>query len=331
MRRLVRPVLALLEGSARWIHVPILLLFLAYLASGITQVKSGEVAILLRFGKVVGENPALAVRPPGLLFAWPRPIDEVVRVDVKKVHELFVEEFMPAGGPPVDPTLLPATLDPERDGYLLTGDDNIVHLVARVQYQIGDPVAYALAHLDPESALRSAMAAGFVRTTAEIAVDIIFTRERERLARMAGDRAQARLDELGTGLSIVRVELLDIGPPFQVGPEFRAYMESVIERRRLEQEGLAYRAGELPRARGEAARTVANAEADRDRTIGRALGAAEAFEKIEREVSVAPDAVLSRLYRRYVEDAIAATGKRRVVEPPIGERYEGFRITVPAR
>ena len=61
-----------------------------YALSGITIVKPDEVAVVLRWGRLVGDTPALQQHGPGLLFAFPRPMDEVVRVQVKHVWEVPV-------------------------------------------------------------------------------------------------------------------------------------------------------------------------------------------------------------------------------------------------
>ena len=42
-----------------------------YALSGITIVRSDEVAVILRWGSLVGETPALQEHGPGLLFAYP--------------------------------------------------------------------------------------------------------------------------------------------------------------------------------------------------------------------------------------------------------------------
>ncbi len=61
---------------------------LLYVASGITIVKPDEVAVILRWGRLVGATPAFQEHGPGLLFALPRPVDRVVRVPVKHVWEV---------------------------------------------------------------------------------------------------------------------------------------------------------------------------------------------------------------------------------------------------
>ena len=52
--------------------------------------KADEVAIVMRFGRIVGDSPG--DRSTGLTPALPRPIDEVVRVQVEKVHEVEITD-----------------------------------------------------------------------------------------------------------------------------------------------------------------------------------------------------------------------------------------------
>jgi membrane protease subunit HflK len=69
-----------------------------YLLSGTTSVKPDEVAVILRWGRLVGDTSALQEHGPGLLFAFPQPVDQVVRVQVKKVSEVTVSTLMVGGG-----------------------------------------------------------------------------------------------------------------------------------------------------------------------------------------------------------------------------------------
>lgn len=328
-RRMLRPAMVALMAMVRFVHWPILLLFVAYLCSGITQVRPGEVAIQLRFGKLVGENAALAVHQPGLLLALPRPIDEIVRVNVMKVHEVALFDLTTEPGAVLEPRDLPP-FDPERDGYCLTGDNNIVLMKAVARYQIRDPVAHALNQVEPEALLRDAVYASLVRSAGEIGVEIVFTEQRFTMSRMARQRAQARLDEVESGLDLVSLELIEIIPPFQVYSAFQDFLEATIERTTKENEAYTYRAQEIPKARGAARRLVTRAGEFYADTTARAAASARVFEAVHREYLVSPDAVRERLYRTYLLRAIDGVGTLRMVPPPAGERYEGFRITIPA-
>jgi regulator of protease activity HflC (stomatin/prohibitin superfamily) len=63
-------------------------------ASGLRVVPPGEVALVYRFGKLVGDD-LTAVRQPGMLWAWPEPIDRVVLLASKRESKLEVVAFWP--------------------------------------------------------------------------------------------------------------------------------------------------------------------------------------------------------------------------------------------
>ena len=57
---------------------------LLYALSSLTVVRPDQVAVVLRWGRLVGASPALQQHGPGLLLALPRPIDQVIRVPIKR-------------------------------------------------------------------------------------------------------------------------------------------------------------------------------------------------------------------------------------------------------
>src|SRR3954452_21109403 len=95
----------------------LLLLVIAYHATGIYQVGADERAVVRRFGKVVA-------RPgPGLGVGLPWGIDRVDRVPVRTVRQLrvgYAPEAAGEGGTP--------------PGQLLTGDQNLVNVQLVVDY-----------------------------------------------------------------------------------------------------------------------------------------------------------------------------------------------------
>ena len=86
--RLAAPVARLLDAAWQRMHWWVATMAVLYAVSGITIVKPDEVAVILRWGRLVGATPALQEHGPGLLFAFPRPVDQVVRVPVKHVWEV---------------------------------------------------------------------------------------------------------------------------------------------------------------------------------------------------------------------------------------------------
>ena len=78
------PVLSSFEGFLGYLRWLLPVLLVGYLLSGVIVVGSDEVAVVMRFGKLSGGNAATAQRFPGMHYTLPRPIDEVVRVKVKR-------------------------------------------------------------------------------------------------------------------------------------------------------------------------------------------------------------------------------------------------------
>lgn len=100
------------------------------LCSGIVRVESNKVAVVLRFGSLVGDTSGEQVLQPGLHFTLPFFVDEVIKVLVGTVQELTVKTYTTEG------TSLKSVYS---SGYLLTGDKNIVLLELNVKYKISDP------------------------------------------------------------------------------------------------------------------------------------------------------------------------------------------------
>ncbi len=118
-------------------------LVILFLASGIFQVGPQEQAIILRFGKPVGTGEQ-ALLGPGLHWAFPYPIDEVVKIPIRQIQSVqstvgwfaeTPEQELSGNLPPPGPSLVPGV-----DGYAITADHNIIHTQATVYYQVDNPI-----------------------------------------------------------------------------------------------------------------------------------------------------------------------------------------------
>lgn len=135
-----------LRSSFYIVQVIMVLLLVAFLSSGFFTVGPQETAIVLRFGKPVGEGDR-ALLGPGAHWAWPPPIDSIVRIPRTSVQVsessvgwmLTPEER--AQGLPL-PTTGPNSLDPATSSYALTADTNIIHVMATMRYHITDAIHF---------------------------------------------------------------------------------------------------------------------------------------------------------------------------------------------
>ena len=225
--RLAAPVFRVLDGAWQRMHWWVALMALLYALSGITVVKSDEVAVILRWGRLVGDTPALQEHGSGLLFAFPRPVDQVIRVQIKHVWEVPVGTLAPTLQDEVSDEDA-QTLNPLTQGYALTGDQNIVHVNMVARYRVRDPGEWAFYGPDAADVLRVEVTAAMVRSLGEMGVDRVLADGRKDLIATATRRAQAGLDAAHSGLELSSIELTSLTPPGLLAEDFNAVQSAFI-------------------------------------------------------------------------------------------------------
>ncbi len=327
-RRVLEPVGGILAAVFARIHLWVIVMVLLYLGSGVTIVGPHEVGIVRRFGRIVGEGSASAIHGPGLVFALPPPIDDVVRVNVKRVYETDLGTLAPPAGEVSLPTA--RTIDPVRVGYALTGDHNIVHARFEVHYRVADPIAFLLGPSEPERVLIDVVTSEAVRAVGGRGVDDILTEGRSELVDAVRARAQAGLDAAGLGIAIVSLELTALGPPTAVAAAFTAVQSAVIAAQTKKDDAQTARASALPAAESNAAESRSAATKYAVDTRATAEADATAFKALAAEYRRSPTVVRERLYRDALARIIPVAAKREILPPPVGGRYSGLRITLPS-
>jgi membrane protease subunit HflK len=307
-----------------------------YLLSGITVVKPDEVAVILRWGRLVGATPALQEHGPGLLFALPRPIDQVVRVQTKHVWEVPVTTLntpLPSGAGSkqeerASPPSNTSTLDPLTQGHALTGDENVVHVNLVARYRVRDPAEWAFYGPKAENILRVEVTAAMVRSLGEMGVDRVLSNGRKQLIATTTQRAQAGLDACHSGLELISLEVTRLAPPQAVAASFDAVQSAFINAQTAINEAQAFAQEAIPEAHAQAGAAVQTAQGNADADLSRAKGDAAAFLTLDRQYRANPVVVRERLYRDALDKAIGAAGDVRWLPPPVGGSYHGFRITI---
>jgi len=291
-----------------------------YLLSGITIVRSDEVAVILRWGRLVGDAPGLQQHGPGLLFSLPRPIDRVVRVQVKHVWEVPVSALASTDDG--------YSFDPVSQGYALTGDQNIVHVQMVARYRIREPAEWAFYGPKAEEVLRAEVTAAMVRSLGEMGVDRVLSDGRKDLVAIAARRAQSGLDAAHSGLELASLDLTRLAPPAALAGDFDAVQSAFIGAETGRKEAQAYAETIIPSAQASAESAVQTARADAAAAISQARGDSQAFLALATEYKANPTVVRERLYRDAVERAIGASGNVRWIPPPVGGSYHGLRIAI---
>jgi len=323
--RLASPIAHLLDGAWQRMHWWVATMAILYALSGITIVRPDEVAVILRWGHLVGATPALQEHGSGLLFALPRPIDRVVRVQVKHVWELPVTTLADNGD---EISFEGLTLDPLTQGYALTGDQNIVHVDVVARYRIREPAEWAFYGPKADDVLRVEVTAAMVRSLGEMGVDRVLSDGRKELVDTATRRAQAGLDAVHSGLELTSLELTRLFPPLVLARDFDAVQSAYIGAETSKKEAQAYAESAIPMAQADTDAKLQAARAAAASDLAAARGDAQAFLALDKEYRANPVVVRERLYRDSVERAISAAGSVRWVPPPFGGAYHGLHITL---
>lgn len=299
-----------------------------YALSGITVVRPDQVAVILRWGRLVGATPALQQHGPGLLFAFPRPVDQVVRVQVKHVWEVPVSTLAPGMTYSNEDERFGSTLDPLTQGYALTGDQNVVQANMVARYRVSNPAEWAFYGPRAEDVLRVEVTAAMVRSLGEMGVDRVLSEGREALIKIVARRVQAGLDASHSGLELSSLELTHLAPPQALATDFDAVQSAFIGAQTQQSEARAYAERIIPEAQAETDAALQTAHGDAGSILAVAKGDADAFRALDTQYRSNPVVVRERLYRDAVEHAIGAAGAVQWVPPPNGASYHGFRISL---
>lgn len=287
-----------LSSSFVIVRLLIIALLVALVFSCLFQVKQNEVAIILRFGKPVGDTPDERVKRPGLHWSLPYPIDEVVKIPLGESSVVRSTSSWYLQSPADEAAGLPPDeldrLTPGRDGHVITSDGNILHVRAILRYRISDPVAYTFTFRNPTNllvnALNNSVHWAAVRTTADNALykDVPGFRDsvRTRLSQLI---EQSRL-----GVRIDQIEVQTLAPQF-VKRAFDMVIEAEQDRSKRINEAQGEYEKVTREAVGEAARVIDTARANGNALVQSLAADARFFHDQLPEYRKAPELVKLRL------------------------------------
>lgn len=261
------------------LKVIMIVLVLAFLASGFKTVDSNEQALVLRFGKIrgVGEKRLLS---PGLHWILPYPIDEIVKIPVETQVNLPIDSFwyymtqseiLSGQMRPVRPG---QPLKPLQDGYCITrgesqdetiggiagSDYNILHSKWQLTYQIDDPERFFrntyIEDVKPgdiyfnvitesikpllKNVFEDAVVTALVNYTIDEAIS-----SQERIPKHIKRLVQEKLDKIKSGIKVVSVQLTASECPRQVKEAFEAPTRASQQSEREITDARAYAANTL--------------------------------------------------------------------------------------
>ena len=260
-----------------WIGIVVIAL-LAYVWNAVYVVDEKERAVILRFGKyteTVG---------PGLRMYFP-PIETRYLKPVTQINTYRLSQSM------------------------LTEDENIVEVAMSVQYNISSLEDYVLKDSNPEQSLKEATQSALRHVVGSSEMHKVLTEGREVLGDEVKVRLQEYLNEYGTGLNIVKVNIESSQPPRQVLTAFDDVIRAREEEQQEKNKAEAYANQIIPEARGDAQRILEEANGYKQEVVSRAEGDASRFNQLLTEYHKAPGVTRERLYLETMQDLLGTTSK----------------------
>lgn len=264
-------------GGIALIALAALVIWAAF--DSVVVIEERERGAVLRFGKFDRQMN------PGLNFKWPRPIEDVRKVDFTSVRSVNAEARM------------------------LTRDENLVVMRFNVQYRVADPNLYLFGSRDPDLALSEAAEAAVRQVIGANTLDEVLIGQRAVLVASVRDHLQEALNDYRTGIEISDVNFQGVEPPQEVKAAFDDAIAAREDRERLVREAEAYASRVVPEARGEAARITLDAEGYKEVTIARAEGESKRFSLLVDEYRKAPEVTRKRLLLETMQEVLARNPK----------------------
>lgn len=254
-------------------------LVILFFCSGFFTVGPQEKAIILRFGKPVGEGPKVLLSA-GLHWSFPYPIDEVVKIPITEIQKISStigwfavtpEQELSGNLPPPGPSLIPGT-----DGYVITADRNIIHTRATLYYQVDDPVRYVFGFASATNSVQDALNNALLATAARFKVDDILYNDVAGFRDAVELRVNELTDEQKLGITVNHCDVESI-PPRQLKPIFDQVTQARENRNKVLNDAHTYENQVTNVASAQAVTLIDEAISDRTRYVQSLQADAKAF------------------------------------------------------
>ncbi len=308
-RRLVRPALYVAAALLVW--------------SSFYTLRPEETGVIVRFGEKV-----LPYDEPGLHVKFPWPIDQLIRIQAKRVRVVEIGYRSISASPDSEPAAYEWNAQhrsgrfqrmPE-EALMLTGDQNMIELNATVHYSISHPDDFIFRQLDGDTTIRAAAESVMQMLTTETPLDDLLTTGRRAIEQRAKKLLQSRMDRYQAGIEILQVKLQDVHPSLEVVDAFREVSGAYEEKNRLINEAEGYRNEQVALAHGNAKAQLQNAAAFTLGRVNRAQGDADRFDLRELSYRGAPGPNDTRLYFDAIDQVLPGK-KKLILDKSKGRRH----------
>lgn len=275
----------------------VLVLILIWAGSGFYIVKPAEQGVILRLGQYIE-----TVGPgPHWLPLWIET-DQIVNTDQVSVID--------------------------QSGLMLTSEENLVQVDFVVKYRISDPKAYLFNTQDPINSLKEITNSAVRQVVGHAQLSDILTDDHSVIREAVEQEIKKLVAKYDLGLSIVDVDMQSASAPDQVKDAFDDVIKAREDQVTYINNSNTYADQVIPKAKGQAARILEQAQADQQQAILLAQGDAAEFNALLPQYQSAPQIMRERLYLDTMQQVLS--GSHVVLVDSANNQGNVFYLPIPS-
>ncbi|WP_064429614.1 FtsH protease activity modulator HflK [Rickettsia sp. Tenjiku01] len=285
--------------NAKTIILAVVAVVALWLASGIYEIKEGEEAAVIRFGRFVRKGY------PGLNYHLPAPFEKIIVEKVKQSRRIEIgyrtNSSLRSGGD--------NTKNIAGESIMLTGDENIIALNCDVMWHINNLEDFIFNVQRPAETVKATVESAVREVIGNTPISWVLSDQKQEITYKIEKLAQKILDSYNAGVMIEKVQLLKAEPPAEVIDAYRDVQTSKADKEKEINQAQAYNNKILPEARGAAAKIIQEAEGYRAEVISKAEGDSQRFNAIYKQYAIGRQVTRDRLYLEVVEEILGGSNK----------------------
>lgn len=284
--------------NGKVVVLAILALCALWLASGVYEVKEGEEAAVIRFGRFVRKGF------PGLNYHLPSPIETIIVEKVNQSRRIEIGYRTGNSGRNGD-----NTKNIIGESTMLTGDENIVSLNCDVMWHISNLENFIFNIVSPEESVKATVESAVREVIGSTPISWVLSDQKQEITYKIEKLVQRILDSYNAGVMIEKVQLLKAEPPAEVIDAYRDVQTSKADKEREINQAQAYNNKILPETRGLAAKIIQEAEAYREEIISKAEGDSQRFKAVYQQYASNKQLTKDRLRLEVTEEVLSGASK----------------------
>jgi membrane protease subunit HflK len=308
-------------GNSRGLMLLLAGIVALWVFSGFYRVQPDEQGVVLRFGAYSYWTP------PGLHWHVPWPVESVELPTVTRINRTEIG-FRSGTGGNVETGRDATGRDVLAESLMLTGDENIIDIDVAVFWRINNAADFLFNTANPEALVRGVAESSMREVIGRSPIQPALGPLRGQIESDVLKQTQEILDRYKAGVEVRQVQLQKVDPPAAVIESFRDVQRANTDAERMRNEAEAYRNDIVPRARGDAARIVAEGQGAKAASVAQANGQAQRFDSVLKAYQAAKDVTLRRMYLDTME-YVLAHGQPLVVDDKLRGLVPFLPLNVP--